>query len=80
MSVRRIAGGFRLGNVLLKKIKTKAAVSGNSIYTLAMVDPPAPPSPTPPPGQPTGLTAELQVNGSLLLKWKCTSANGGAGV
>lgn len=44
------------------------------VYGLAQIDPPAPPSPAPPPAMPTNLTAALDATrGELTLRWKCAN-------
>src|SRR5690242_804124 len=59
------------GTDVLKKIRAKAAVDGITVYELAQIDPPAPPSPAPPPGMPENFTATITPNGALNLAWKC---------
>src|SRR4051812_22398654 len=59
------------GSDVIKKIRSKAATDGNTVYTLANIPAPATPSPVPAPGQPTNFTVELGADGSLTLKWKC---------
>jgi hypothetical protein len=45
-----------------------------------MIDPPAPPSPAPPPAQPTDLTVELEPQiGDLILRWKAENPSGTSG-
>jgi hypothetical protein len=66
------------GSELIKEIKVKAGQVGPSVYALANIDPPAPPSPTPPPGPITNFVASFDGAAALILKWKCTSPNGGA--
>jgi hypothetical protein len=65
---------------IIKQIKTKAAiVGGNSVYDLALIPPPAPPSPIPAPGTPFDFVAGLKPDGSLELKWKCNNPAGSQG-
>ena len=64
---------------IIKQIRTKAATSGNSVYTLAQIPAPATPSPRPAPGTPEALKVELDGNGALMLSWKCVNPVGTSG-
>jgi hypothetical protein len=64
---------------IIRQVKAKAALSGNSIYTLALLPIPATPTPVPPPGTPTDFKVALQSDGSLELKWKCPNPAGAGG-
>jgi hypothetical protein len=64
---------------ILKQIKTKAAISGPAVYSLAEIPAPAVPSPRPAPGKPTDFVATLEENGALNLKWKCANPAGTSG-
>lgn len=64
---------------ILKQVKTKAAISGDSVYSLADIPVPATPSPKPPPGTPTDFVATLNPDGSLNLKWRCPNPPGASG-
>ena len=64
---------------IIKQIKTKAAISGNSVYSLAEIPAPATPTPRPPPGPVTDFTVTLDGNGALNLKWKCANPPGASG-
>jgi len=64
---------------IIRQVKAKAALSGNSIYTLALLPIPATPTPVPPPGTPTDFKVALQTDGSLELKWKCPNPAGAGG-
>lgn len=64
---------------ILKQVKAKAAVSGGSVYTLAQVDPPLPPSPITTLGTPTDFIVMLDGSGTVQLKWKCTNPRGATG-
>lgn len=67
------------GNDILKKIKAKAAVDGNSVYDLALIPPPSTPTPIGPPGTPADFTATLDQFGALTLAWKCVNPAGATG-
>lgn len=43
----------------------------SEVYALAQIDPPAPPTPMPAPGQPYQFRVGLLQTGALELKWKC---------
>ena len=65
------------GAGLVKTIKATAETSGDpNIYALALIPPPAPPSPAGPPEQPTNVTAQLLPGGGLRLTWKGSVAHG----
>lgn len=64
---------------IVRQIKAKAAIAGDSIYTLASIPIPAPPSPVGPPGTPTDFKASLNPDGSLNLAWKCVNPAGSQG-
>lgn len=61
------------GADIIKAIRAKAAVSGNSVYELAQIPDPATPQPVTSLGQPTDFKVELGGDGALTLKWKCAS-------
>jgi hypothetical protein len=67
------------GSDIIKQIKTKAALSGDSIYTLANIPAPATPSPVPPPGTPFQMKVALYPDGSIQLAWKCNNPVGSVG-
>lgn len=67
------------GTQIISQIKAKAALEGNSIYTLALLPSPAIPSPVPAPGKPTDFVVTLNTNGSLKLSWKCPNPAGSSG-
>lgn len=64
---------------IIKQIKVKAGVAGDSVYSLANIPAPAVPSPMGPLGTPTGFVATLKLTGALELKWKCTNPVGAGG-
>jgi hypothetical protein len=67
------------GSDIIQDIKHQALTGGDAIYNLALIPPPAVPSPVPPPGMPTDFTAALNPDGTLTLKWKCTNPPGSSG-
>jgi len=75
-SLRTIAGST------VRSIKTYAELQDkpNTVYVLAQIPPPSPPTPMPPPGQPTNLIVTLTTaDGDLTLRWKCENPAGAAG-
>jgi hypothetical protein len=64
---------------IIKAVKAKAAVSGDSIYVLASIPVPATPAPKPAPGKPSNLVVLLGETGVLDLAWKCVNPPGTAG-
>ena len=54
----------------------EAQAKPDTIFALAGLAPDAPRSPAAPPGQPTDLSATLDANGNLTLKWKCANPPG----
>ncbi len=48
-----------------------------AVFAAAQVDPTAPRTPSQPPGQPTDVTATLDTEGNITLKWKCANPTGG---
>lgn len=67
------------GTDVVKKIKAKAAVDGDSVYALALIPSPATPAPIGPPGPATDFTAELDPTGVLNLTWKSVNPPGSSG-
>ena len=75
-----VAAMTEAGTIVIQQVKTKAAGDGNDdVYPLAMLPAPARPSRVPPPGMPSGFSATLRPNGSLLLKWRCKNPAGSSG-
>ena len=69
------------GADLVKAIRAFAQTSNNpAVYSLAQIDPPAPPVPRPAPGQPNDFTVNLSTEGAIVLKWKATNAAASGGV
>jgi hypothetical protein len=71
-----------LAAACIRSIKTYAEAQAKPalVYAEAQIDPPAPPGPTPPPGQPTDLSVAIDPSsGALNLKWKCTNPAAGTG-
>lgn len=67
------------GSAIIQQVKAKAALEGNSIYTLALLPIPATPAPLPPPGTPADFKAALRTDGSLDLAWRCPNPTGSGG-
>ena len=61
---------------VVRFVKAFADANANppAIYALAQIPEPTPPSPLPPPGQPTDFSATLNASGSVTLRWKCADA------
>lgn len=57
-------------------VKAEAAAVPEQVYTLASIEPPAPPETIPPPEQPDAFTFRLQPSGALELSFKSKSAGG----
>lgn len=68
-----------LAAAAIRSIKTYAEAQAKPalVYAEAQIDPPAPPSPAPPPGQPTDLSVGIEPLGALTLRWKCTNPAAG---
>jgi hypothetical protein len=69
----------RRGAAIVQQIRARALTSGEGVFSLASIAPPAKGSPIGPPGQPTGFAIELRTVGSLVLRWKCKSPRGAVG-
>ena len=63
----------------MSKTKTKGMSGGASVYALADVPPPAIPGPVPAPGACSDFVAELQANGTLLIKFASNNPPGASG-
>lgn len=61
---------------IIKQIRAKADLAGDSIYGLASLPVPATPAPRPAPGKPNSLTVQLDETGVLQLAWKCVNPPG----
>ena len=67
----------------IRTIKAFADMQTNpmSVYTIAQVDPPAPPGPAPIPGTPDNFIVQINpATGDLTLKWKCIGGGDGNAV
>lgn len=65
------------GAALIAKIKAFAESSGNpNVYVLASIPPPAPPTPAPAPTPPASVSASVNNDGHVVVKWKATKLNG----
>ena len=69
----------RRGAAIVQQIRARAMTSGEGVYSLASIAPPAKGSPIGPPGQPTGFAVELWTVGTLVLRWKCKNPRGAVG-
>jgi hypothetical protein len=61
------------GMDIVKAIRAKAAVAGNSVYELAEIPAPATPTPVNTLGKPSDFVVTLSESGALDLTWKCAS-------
>jgi len=64
---------------VIKSIKAKAAVAGDTIYAAAQLPAPAIPGPIGAPGTPANFTVSLRPDGSLEFGWKCVNPAGSHG-
>ncbi|HYE61990.1 MAG TPA: hypothetical protein VD997_08325 [Phycisphaerales bacterium] len=63
------------GQELINKIRNFAAITNNpSVFQIAMIDPPAPPTPLGAPGKPFEVTAGIDELGYITLNWKSTNS------
>lgn len=64
---------------MIRSITTYASAQAdpNAVYAAAQIDPPSPRSPSEPPGQPTNISATLDDEGNITLRWKCVNPQGG---
>lgn len=68
-----------IGAGLLAIIRAYAETTNNpAVYAIAEVAPPKPPTPAPPPENPTMFTADPAANGTIDLKWKGSAAQNGS--
>jgi hypothetical protein len=67
-------------NVGRIKAFAEASDAPADVYANANIDPPAPPSATPPPGTPFEPAVTLLPSGGLLLRWKCVNPGNVSGV
>lgn len=67
-------------NVSRIKAFAEQADKPGDVYIAANIDPPAPPGPTPPPGQPFEPSVDLLPSGGLRLRWKCVNPGSISGV
>ncbi len=69
------------GGDVIKTIKAYAATTNNpNVYNISQVDPPAPPTPLPAPGQPSNFKVEVTPSGAIQLTWKAKDATVSSGV
>ncbi|HYE61454.1 MAG TPA: hypothetical protein VD997_05620 [Phycisphaerales bacterium] len=63
------------GQELINKIRNFAATTNNpSVFQIAMIDPPSPPTPLGAPGKPENLVASINELGYITLNWKSTNS------
>ncbi len=67
------------GSAIIDQIRAAAKTTGDGVYTLAKIPPPATPSPAGDPGQPYKVAATLDEQGNVSLKWKCQNPSGTTG-
>lgn len=67
-----------IGNLVRTIVSFAEAASDPSVvFAAAQLDPTSPRTPSQPPGQPTDMTATLDTDGNITLKWKCVNPSGG---
>jgi hypothetical protein len=76
MAVRAMATAAQ---TIIDQVRVKAATAGDGVYSLAEIPVPSRGSPMGPLGKPRDFTVELDQNGALNLKWKCTNPKGATG-
>jgi hypothetical protein len=64
---------------MILQIRAKAGMSGDAVYPLAVISPPAKGSPIGKPGGPTSFKFSLDGEGALWLAWKCKNPPGSVG-
>jgi hypothetical protein len=72
----------RITGEVVRAVKSYAEQQAkpNLVYQLAQINPPAPPSPAPPPGKPDQFTVEIvPTSGALTIRWKCANPPGTSG-
>lgn len=67
------------GAAIIKQIRAKAEMTGDSVYGLAGIPIPGTPTPVPAPGTPTDFKAQLQPQGEIEVSFKCANPVGGQG-
>jgi hypothetical protein len=79
-AVREMHSDPGMGADMIQEIKTYAETTNNpSVYTLAMIPPPAKPGTVPPPALPEGFRVEIGQSGNLILRWKASNPPGSSG-
>lgn len=71
---------YEAGMNIVAQIRAQARITGDSVYELAQVQPPALPSPVGELAKPVEFTVELLDTGALKLGWKCTQPKSASGV
>jgi hypothetical protein len=72
-----LASMFDLGSDLVKVIRSFALANDNpSVFPAARIPPPEPASPLGPPAIPTGLSASLNTDGTVSIRWQASRRGG----
>lgn len=72
---RAVADMADFGSDLIKTIRAFAQTSGDeSVYELAAIPAPAPPTPAPPPTTPAGVAAVIDASGNVVITWESENA------
>lgn len=75
-----MSDAHKLVSAAIELIRNKAESTNDpSIWTLASLPAPTPPSEVPPPGTPFDFKISLEQGGALGLKWKCNNPEGSGG-
>lgn len=79
-AMRVLNGSLNGTSELVRTIRSfaEAQATPNSVYSLAQIDPPAPPSPLPAPNPATDITVGIEpMTGAIMLKWKASQPGTG---
>jgi hypothetical protein len=68
-----------MGSDIVKQIRTKAAIDGDAVYSVAKIPPPAAPSPIAAPGTPSGFRFSVDAIGAVTIRWDCKNPRGSKG-
>lgn len=67
------------GSAIIDQIRAKAKIAGPTIWDLAEVAPPAPPTPVGDLGKPSDFNVTLEETGELNLSWRCSNPRAATG-